>query len=145
MTIQRILIAVDGSEDSVAAVRFGAELAAALPADVVVVHALGLLERLEVEEPTPAPELQARFRERCRDVWCRPLLDAQVPFRVEVRDGAPVPVILAVADEEEADLVVLGCRGLGGFPELLLGSTSTQVAQHARCPVTIVPGPGRRG
>ncbi len=47
--------------------------------------------------------------------------------------------VLAVAEEEDADLVVLGSRGLGGYPEQLLGSTSTQVAQRSTRPVTIVP------
>ena len=47
--------------------------------------------------------------------------------------------LLAAADEEDADLIVVGSRGLGGFPQLLLGSTSTQLAQHSSRPVTIVP------
>jgi nucleotide-binding universal stress UspA family protein len=47
--------------------------------------------------------------------------------------------VLVAADDEDVDLIVLGSRGLGGYPELLLGSTSTQVAQHSSRPVTIVP------
>jgi nucleotide-binding universal stress UspA family protein len=49
--------------------------------------------------------------------------------------------LLEVADEVDADLIAVGSRGLGGFPELLLGSTSTQLAQHSRRPVLIVPHP----
>ena len=49
----------------------------------------------------------------------------------ELRDGNPVQVLLAVADEVDADLIVVGSRGFGGFPTLLLGSTSTQLAQHS--------------
>ena len=40
---------------------------------------------------------------------------------------------------KEADLVVLGSRGVGGFTRMMLGSTAGQVVQHAHCPVTIVP------
>jgi hypothetical protein len=44
-----------------------------------------------------------------------------------------------LAQAESADLVVLGRRGHGGLSEFLLGSVSHQVADHARCPVVIVP------
>jgi nucleotide-binding universal stress UspA family protein len=57
-----------------------------------------------------------------------------------LRDGPAVPILLAVADEVDADLIVLGSRGLGGYPDQLLGSTSTQVAQSSRRPVAIIPG-----
>ena len=52
-------------------------------------------------------------------------------------NGFPVEEILAAA--EDADIIVLGSRGVGGFTRLLLGSVSSQVAQHAHCPVLIVP------
>ena len=52
-------------------------------------------------------------------------------------NGFPVEEILAAA--EHADIIVLGSRGSGGFTRLLLGSVSSQIAQHAHCPVLIVP------
>lgn len=52
-------------------------------------------------------------------------------------NGFPVEEILAAA--EDADIIVLGSRGAGGFTRLLLGSVSSQIAQHAHCPVLIVP------
>jgi nucleotide-binding universal stress UspA family protein len=51
--------------------------------------------------------------------------------------GGPAPELLAAATD--ADLLVVGSRGRGGFAGLLLGSVSQQVSQHARCPVVIIP------
>jgi nucleotide-binding universal stress UspA family protein len=136
MKLDRILVAVDGSENSVAAVAWAADLASSTGAEVVAVHALGLLERMDAELQPSEPnrdEIQRRFETE----WCAPL--DGLPSRRLLRDGSAVPVLLGVADEVDADLLVLGSRGLGGHPELLLGSTSTQVAQNSHRPVTIVP------
>ena len=56
---------------------------------------------------------------------------------VKAVNGYPVEELLAAADD--ADIIVLGSRGAGGFTRLLLGSVSSQIAQHAHCPVLIVP------
>jgi nucleotide-binding universal stress UspA family protein len=60
-----------------------------------------------------------------------------------LREGQPADVL--VAEAREADLLVVGSRGRGGFKGLLLGSVSQQCAHHASCPVTIVPNDGRPG
>lgn len=141
MTIERILVGVDGSEDSRRALEWAAELAGLIDAEVVAVHALGLLEHLEPgADPVPsAPhrdEIEAAFEER----WCAPLAECPgVRARRVIEDGPPAMVLLRLADQEEVDLVVVGSRGVGGFDELLLGSTSTQVTHHARVPVTVIP------
>jgi len=138
MTLSRILVAVDGSTNSLAAVGWAADLAAPTGAEVVAVHVLGLLDRLGPgTEAVPVESHLEEIRERFENSWCAPL--RAVRFRTELRYGSPVQVILDLAEETGADLIVLGSRGLGGFPELLLGSTSSQVAQHANRAVLIVP------
>lgn len=130
MKLDRILVAIDGSADSLAAVEWAAGLAALAGAEVVAVHAAGLLEQARSDE----------LRRTLAEAWCEPLLAAGVPTREVVRDGSAVPVILATADEEEVDLLVLGSRGAGSSPVQVLGSTSTRVSQQANRPVVIVPG-----
>jgi nucleotide-binding universal stress UspA family protein len=56
---------------------------------------------------------------------------------VKAVHGFPVAELLAAG--ADADMIVLGSRGTGGFNRLLLGSVASQVAQHAHCPVLIVP------
>lgn len=135
-----IVVGVDGSADSEAAVRFTGALARALGAEVVAVHALGLLDRLEPDGPrVPTQPHREEIAAKVEGEWTAALRDAGVPHRAVLHDGNPVDVVLQVVDEVGADLVVLGSRGIGGSPIQLLGSTSSQVAQRARCPVTIVP------
>lgn len=60
----------------------------------------------------------------------------QVPVSTSVVRGSPAGVLLDAS--KDADLIVVGSRGLGGFIGLLLGSVSTQVVHHATCPVLVV-------
>ncbi|HET9896245.1 MAG TPA: universal stress protein [Streptosporangiaceae bacterium] len=64
--------------------------------------------------------------------------DSRPPsITLEVFTGFPSKALIDAS--RDADLVVVGSRGSGGFATLLLGSTSTQVSHHAFCPVVIVP------
>lgn len=139
MKIERIVVAVDGSDGSARALRWAAALAEAVGAEVVAVHALGLLDADEAGNLVPAQGHRDEIRRRFETEWCAPLDGQGVRCRRVLQDGPAVTVLLAVAEDEDADLIVLGSRGLGGYPEQLLGSTSTQVAQTSHRPVAIIP------
>jgi nucleotide-binding universal stress UspA family protein len=141
MRVERIVVGVDGSANSLAAVEWAAGMASLVAAEVIAVHAMGLLESLGSGDPVPSFPHRGEIQEAFEATWCQPLRAAGVRYQCQLRDGSAVPVLLAVSDEVGADLIVVGSRGLGGYPELLLGSTSTQVAQNAHTPVTIVSGP----
>ena len=61
------------------------------------------------------------------------------PASVTVTAVHGLPADVLVKASEGADMIVLGRRGMGGFARLLMGSVTNQVAQHAQCPVLIVP------
>ena len=125
--IEVIAVGVDGSHNSRVAFDWAARLAAALGAELIAVHAVGLLEHRDDPQHREA------------GAW---LIDLQAPgARLErvVRDGDPVLALEAVATERDADLVVVGTRGIGGAPSLLLGSTSSQLLQRSHVPVVVVP------
>ena len=63
---------------------------------------------------------------------------AGIPYRSRRELGHPVDRIVRTADDEQADLIVMGSRGIGGFERLLLGSVSEGVLRHAHCPVLTV-------
>jgi len=60
---------------------------------------------------------------------------------VTIRALSGVPAEELIKAGADADLLVVGSRGSGGFGRLLLGSVSSQVTHHAPCPVVVVPGP----
>jgi nucleotide-binding universal stress UspA family protein len=133
------VVGVDGAAASGRAAAWAATLAAALGGEVVVVHALGLLHRRPSGETVASDTHRDEILEDLEQHWCAPVRAAGVPYRCELREGNPVTALLETADEVDAGLLVVGSRGIGGFPGLQLGSTSGQVAQHARRPVVIVP------
>jgi nucleotide-binding universal stress UspA family protein len=62
------------------------------------------------------------------------------PESVTVRAVSGFPARELIEASSDADLVVVGSRGVGGFARLMTGSTSSQVVEHAHCPVVVVPG-----
>ena len=142
----KIVVGTDGSEPSKRAVEWCAAHAGALGAEVVAVHAIDIpivVAPATTAFPLQIPQLSTDEREDLRDIvtreWCAPLDKAAVPFRVVVVDGNPALVLMEVAKEENADLVVTGKRGRGGFAELILGSTSHVLSHHLDRPLVIVP------
>lgn len=66
------------------------------------------------------------------------LREAGIPCKIDIRVGDPANEICISGKCDEHDLIVMGSRGLGLFKELLLGSVSHKVLQHAESPVLIV-------
>lgn len=145
MATRRIVVGVDGSIGSAAAVAWCAGMAPLLDAEIIAVHAIETrdLYAAPANSSPTRPEVndgrREQLRTRIEKVWCKALEAAGIGFRVVLLDVAAAAALLAVADDVDADIIVVGRRGHGGFEELLLGSAPHQVAQHAQRPVAIVP------
>lgn len=135
--VNLILVGVDGSDQGRHALAWAADLAKRLDAEVLAVHAAGLLEHMRTtDDPASGGgDLKERFERE----WCAPLDASGVRSRRLVVDGPPPMVMLRVAEEEPVDLIVVGSRGIGGGPASVLGSTSRHLVEHARVPVTVLP------
>jgi nucleotide-binding universal stress UspA family protein len=140
--LRSILCAVDFSGQSQHALRWAAALAMRYDASLVVLTAVDPLlaeaARVRARLDLAKEEVEPALRE---------FVSAVVPERASwapatnlvVRVGDAADVILAEAGRQQADLVVLGTQGLGGFRKLLLGSTAEQVLRRTRTPVLSVP------
>ena len=65
------------------------------------------------------------------------------PESITVKAVHGLPADELVKASEGADMIVLGTRGTGGFARLMIGTVTSQVAHHARCPILIVPSDNR--
>ncbi len=140
----QIVVGVDGSRESWLALDWAIDEARLRRGRVRIVTGW------ELPTATVGLEVPAGGRDACERVAQRIQRRALSAVSVEgvevtrdVQEGSASAVILEAADD--ADLLVVGSRGNGGFTRLLLGSVSNQVAHHARCPVLIVrPRPALR-
>jgi nucleotide-binding universal stress UspA family protein len=139
-----IVVGVDQSEGAKAALVFAHEEARLRHATLRAVHAwqFGYIgySGLEGAVPTMGGDIRdlreaatATLEATVRDALPDP---GDVTVEQRVVEGAPGAVL--VDESQNADLLVVGSRGHGGFAQLLLGSVSQQCAQHAACPVVIV-------
>lgn len=136
-----VVVGIDGSEASLAALRHGIREAGWRGVEVHVVHALDV---------TPAVlhlqgDMTITNRERAEsdraEVWKRvgPLLDDADTEVVRVElDGEPGKALVAYAEEAGASVLVVGPRGRGMVERLLLGSTAEEVVRTATCNVLVV-------
>jgi nucleotide-binding universal stress UspA family protein len=130
-----VMVGVDDVAGSGAAVDWAADEARLRGVRLLLVHA-GRWEPHQAPEPSPqtgagaqaVAELVERARQRCPGLETDGVVLDDVPRRA------------LVACSAEGQLLVVGSRGAGGFPDLLTGSTALHVAAHSVCPTVVVPG-----
>ena len=153
-TIEHILLASDGSEHALHAGAFCGMLARATGAgitvitvhneDVIMLNAMG-----PAMWPATVP-YGSMTSDEIRSAVEKSASETLLPSTCEacgedctINDcvqkwGQPAEVICEYAQEQQCDLIVAGTRGRSSFGKLLLGSVSTQITNHAHCPVTLV-------
>jgi nucleotide-binding universal stress UspA family protein len=136
MPYERIVVAVDFSQDSLAALGSVKELARRLGSELILLH---VSEALKVVPGSGLAEDERQAWQAELDAEVKRLADEGLRARGIVRGGFPVAdEILAVAAEERADLLVIGTLGRTGLKERLLGTIADEVMRRAPCPVLVV-------
>lgn len=141
--METIVVGIDGSDASKQALRWAIQEARVHGARVTALHAWETPAPVPEVGPMPAIDLVdfvGEFRgaaeKRAADVVEEVVGDdTSVTVEPVAVEGSPAEALIDAS--RNADLVVVGSRGHGGFTSLLLGSVSHQVAQHAECPVVI--------
>jgi nucleotide-binding universal stress UspA family protein len=151
--MKKILVPIDGSEQADKALDFALDLARKYSAEVEILHVIPPIVVPVTPYPTigesPAlspewlDEYYKKAKEESRNMLSEALKSAEgkgdnLKITSKLGDGRPSDIIVAEAESEDFDLIVMGSRGLGGIKEFILGSVSNQVVHESKTPVLIV-------
>jgi nucleotide-binding universal stress UspA family protein len=141
----RIVVGTDGSETAAEAVRQAVDLARLASAQLSIVSAFAPVpkRRVEGEQRDAPPDVQHEIgpREDVNLVLDAAAADARkagIEVQTHPVEGDPAEAILSVAEETNADLIVVGNKGMTGARRFLLGSVPNNISHHAPCSVIIV-------
>lgn len=137
-----IMVGIDGSPGSALALGWAMKTAATqnAPVTALIVHPVAgshwsgnpVVYGEDQSEVEQARKLAEEMVQKAASA-----MDA--PPQVTVRAASGIPAAELIDASRDADLVVVGSRGAGGFARLMLGSVGNHVVHHARCPVVVVP------
>lgn len=140
----KILLATDGSRGAEVAEAYACALAASWGATLAVLRVLELSPGLNPKYPVTQLYLNELMKQATRElaeVKGR-ATDRGIAVETRITTGIPSEEVLAAAEAEDADLVVVGTRGKTGLAHVLLGSTAERVIRRAPCPVLAVRAEG---
>ena len=141
----RIVVGTDGSETAKEAVRQAIDLARQVGASLDVVSAFEPVPQTRLREErqqvpqdlehtvSPREDVDATLAEAVKEIEA-----SGVEVNTFARQGDPADAIIDIAEEENADLIIVGNKGMTGAKRFLLGSVPNKVSHHAPCSVMIV-------
>ncbi len=141
----KIVVGIDGSTGSDAAVEWAIDEAAAIGAEIIAVHVIRPLLRQTFGAPAAdtfphgSDRVPSHQRSRVAEDFVGPLTTSGIAHRILTVQGHPATEILRVADDENAALIVVGNALHSTMAEIFLGSVAHELTHHAKRPLVIVP------
>lgn len=140
MAAKTIVVGIDGSSGSDAALALAIDLAGTIGAAIVGVHVARPVARSTFPDPpVQDPSRSPSWRSRAAESFFGALATSQVEHRMLTVEGHPAREILRVADEEDAAFVVVGNGLHSTMPETFLGSVAHELTHDSSHPLVIVP------
>ncbi|HKZ61750.1 MAG TPA: universal stress protein [Nitrososphaera sp.] len=137
----KILVPVDGSDNSLRALDQAIFLAKSTGTSVTAIHVIENPPTVYVESQKLLNDIMAKYRNESAKVLdrCKEMAEKNgVKIETVMAEGDAASNITGYAHKEGFDLIIIGSRGLGRFKELVLGSVSNKVLHHAKGSVFIV-------
>ena len=139
--IERVLVAIDGSEYSNKAVRYACALGSNSDMEIILLYVVSMLVSATPYNDTVSDQPFLALQRVGEDILSR-AKDLANSLSCDVTDlityGDPATRIIEIAEEREVDLIVMGSRGISGIKRLFVGSVSDKVVNQAPCPVLLV-------
>lgn len=138
--IKKILIAVDRGATAEAIARYGYQLARQLSAELALIAVVDTEFLMTDGGVTPGEMLEMLKRDftEKQKLLVKKVFEA-IEIQSFIEEGKPYEKIIAVAEEWNADLIVLGTHGRKGVSHILLGSVAEKVTRHTHIPLLIIP------
>ena len=136
----KVLVAVDGSDNSFRALDAALLFSEKLGANVTAIHVIDVIPVLHIQSEKLLRELvdaykkeSQRILSKCSEIATRKGLS----INTKLLQGHAGSTILDFCEKGKYDIIVMGSRGMGKLKELVLGSVSSKVVHHSSCPVMI--------
>ena len=139
MELKKILVPVDGSEFSMRAAGYAADMAKLMDSEILLIHCHKSFPAI-LGEPYFQKAINKILKKsnELLDPYRKIVQDAGVTFIDRILEGPAAQAISEVADIENIDMIVMGCRGRNDLEGLLLGSCTHRVLKTAPCPVLVI-------
>jgi nucleotide-binding universal stress UspA family protein len=135
----KVLVATDGSEHSMKAVRRGLELAEREGAEITLMS-IALYSKEDLDEMPPSIQEKLDAQAAIALKQAKALFDEKgIKVEAVLASGyVPANSIIKKAEEGKFDRILMGSKGISGFERLLIGSTAAKVVANAPCTVTVI-------
>jgi nucleotide-binding universal stress UspA family protein len=137
----KILVPVDGSDNSYRALDAALFLSEKLGSNITVLHVMEEIPITHIESQKLLSELLENYKKENQDILskCSEIARKKaVTINTILLQGNPASIILDFSKKEKYDTVIMGSRGLGKFKELILGSVSSKIVHHSPCEVLLI-------
>lgn len=137
----KILVPVDGSENSNKAINYAIDIAKKYSGTIHLIHVVRSAATLTVAPAEVFLDITQQLIESGKGILKESqakIKESGIEVSTEILQGHPGSQIVQFAEKIEADIIIMGSRGLGMVARFVLGSTSDYVSDNAKCPVLIV-------
>lgn len=136
---KRLLLAVDGSENSLRATDEAVKIASLISdCRIEIIYVVDYSKSKNEILHSQGKEELAYTRRKILSPIEEKAKSKNIEYKLEILHGYPGPTIIEYANKEKVDMVVIGSRGLNSLQEMVLGSVSHKVMKRVNCPALIV-------